>query len=293
MEKYFVRKEFIKLRISGKTNKECEKLLRERYEVSYDRRTLRRWWKRFNEDNEWDLRDIPQIPNKLPIKFSEEEKEVVERIRKNFGYGPKKTRIQAQNEGVDMSISTVKRIIKQTGLSKGSKMEGTKLKWVRFERPYPNDMWQIDGDENDDGTWRIPVIDDCSRYCLGVYEIKNNTTEATIIILEDCIRRHGKPKQILTDNGPEFGGTSKDSDFDKWCEKQEIIHIRSGVHKPTTVGKVSAIQRTIQAELPHWKGDLELWRMMYNHERPHESLRGLTPAVVYFQFKRHRKHYEL
>ena len=293
MEKYFVRKEFIKLRISGKTNKECEKLLRERYEVSYDRRTLRRWWKRFNEDNEWYLRDIPQIPNKLPIKFSEEEKEVVERIRKNFGYGPKKTRIQAQNEGVDMSISTVKRIIKQTGLSKGSKMEGTKLKWVRFERPYPNDMWQIDGDENDDGTWRIPVIDDCSRYCLGVYEIKNNTTEATIIILEDCIRRHGKPKQILTDNGPEFGGTSKDSDFDKWCEKQEIIHIRSGVHKPTTVGKVSAIQRTIQAELPHWKGDLELWRMMYNHERPHESLRGLTPAVVYFQFKRHRKHYEL
>ena len=293
MEKYFVRKEFIKLRISGKTNKECEKLLRERYEVSYDRRTLRRWWKRFNEDNEWDLRDIPQIPNKLPIKFSEEEKEVVERIRKNFGYGPKKTRIQAQNEGVDMSISTVKRIIKQTGLSKGSKMEGTKLKWVRFERPYPNDMWQIDGDENDDGTWRIPVIDDCSRYCLGVYEIKNNTTEATIIILEDCIRRHGKPKQILTDNGPEFGGTSKDSDFDKWCEKQEIIHIRSGVHKPTTVGKVSAIQRTIQAELPHWKGDLELWRMMYNHERPHESLRGLTPAVVYFQFKRHKKHYTL
>ena len=97
----------------------------------------------------------------------------------------------------------------------------------------------------------------------------------------------------MTDNGPEFGGTSKDSDFDKWCDKQGIIHIRSGLHKPTTVGKVSAIQRTIQAELPHWKGDLELWRMMYNHERPHESLRGLTPATVYFQFKRHKKHYEL
>ena len=172
-------------------------------------------------------------------------------------------------------------------------MEGIKLKWVRFERPYPNDMWQIDGDENNDGTWRVPVEDDCSRFCLGVYEIPHNTTQAMIAILEDCIQRHGKPKQILTDNGPEFGGTSKDSDFDKWCEKHEIIHIRSGIHKPTTVGKVSAIQRTIQAELPHWKGDLELWRMMYNHERPHESLRGLTPAVVYFQFKRHKKHYEL
>ncbi len=111
-----------------------------------------------------------------------------------------------------------------------------------------------------------------------------------IAILEDCIRRHGKPKQILTDNGPEFGGVKgNDSEFDKWCDKHGIIHIHSGAHKPATVGKVSAIQRTIQAELPHWKGDLKLWRMMYNHE----SLRGLTPATVYFQFKRHKKHYEL
>ena len=289
MKKSVLRREFIKLRIAGKTNKECQKLLG----IDFDRRTLRRWWNRFNEEDKWDLEDADKTPNKIQIKFTSREREVVTKIGKKFGYGPKKTRIQAQNGGVDMSISTVKRIIKQTGLSKGSKMEGTKLKWVRFERPYPNDMWQIDGDENDDGTWRIPVEDDCSRYCLGVYNVEHNNTETIIAILEDCIKRHGKPKQILTDNGPEFGGTSKDSEFDKWCDKQDIIHIRSGIHKPTTVGKVSAIQRTIQAELEHWKGDTELWRMMYNHERPHESLRGLTPAVVYFQFRRHKKHYEL
>jgi len=292
MEKHVVRREFLKLKNKDISYNQCQRILEERFGKRYTTRTLKNWWKRHNT-TEWDLRDTPQTPNKLPTKFSEEEKRVVERIRKRFDYGPKKTRIQAQEEGIGMSISTIKRIIKQTGLSKGSKMEGVKLKWVRFERPYPNDMWQIDGDENDDGTWKVPVIDDCSRYCLGVYEIEHNTTEATIAILEDCIRKHGKPKQILTDNGPEFGGLSKDSDFDKWCEKQGIIHIRSGVHKPTTVGKVSAIQRTIQAELPHWKGDLELWRMMYNHERPHESLRGLTPATVYFQFRRHKKHYEL
>ena len=293
MEKHTIRKEFLKLKNKDLSYKQCQDELEKRFGIRKSIRTLKRWVNRFVEDDEWDLRDTPQIPSKLPIKFSEEEKKVVERIRKNFGYGPKKTRIQAQSEGIEMSLSTVKRIIKSSGLSKGSKMEGIKLKWVRFERPYPNDMWQTDGDENEDGTWRVPVEDDCSRYCLGVYEIENNTTEAMITILEDCIRRHGKPKQILTDNGPEFGGTSKDSDFDKWCEKQGIIHIRSGVHKPTTVGKVSAIQRTIQAELQHWNGDTELWRMMYNHERPHESLRGLTPAVVYFQFKRHKKHYEL
>lgn len=293
MKKHAVRREFLKLKNKDLSYKQCQIELENRFEIRKSIRTLKRWTKRFLEDDEWDLKDTPQIPNKLSIKFFEGEKKIVEKIRKNFGYGPKKTRIQAQKEGVDMSISTVKRIIKETGLSRGSPMEGTKLKWVRFERPYPNDMWQIDGDENDDGTWRVPVVDDCSRFCLGVYDIKDNTTEAMITILEDCIKRHGKPKQILTDNGPEFGGTSIDSEFDKWCNKQDIIHIRSGIHKPTTVGKVSAIQRTIQAEIEHWKGDTELWRMMYNHERPHESLRGLTPADVYFQFKRHKKHFEL
>lgn len=292
MNKPVIRREFFKLKLKDKSYKKCQEEIEIRFGKRFEIRTLKRWQKRLNE-TDWDLNDIPQIPNKLPTKFSDEEKKSISEIRMRFGYGPKKTRIQAQKSGVDMSISTIKRIIKSSGLSRGSKMEGIKLKWVRFERPYPNDMWQIDGDENDDGTWRVPVEDDCSRFCLGVYKIKNNTTEAMIAILEDCISRHGEPKQILTDNGPEFGGTSKDSDFDKWCEKRGIIHIRSGIHKPTTVGKVSAIQRTIQAELPHWKGDLELWRMMYNHERPHESLRGLTPADVYFQFKRHRKHYEL
>lgn len=292
MQKHVKRREFLKLKNKGLSYKQCQKELKENFGIDVTILTLKRWNKRFLT-SDWDLKDISQRPKKVNQMFSEEERKVVERIRKNFGYGPKKTRIQAQNEGIEMSISTIKRIIKSSGLSKGSKMEGTKLKWVRFERDNPNSMWQIDGDENDDGTWRVPVVDDCSRYCLGVYEVKNNTTDAMITILEDCIRRHGKPREVLTDNGPEFGGTSKDSDFDKWCEKRGIDHLRSGIHKPTTVGKVSAIQRTIQAEIEHWKGDLELWRMMYNHERPHESLRGLTPSAVYFQFKRHQKHYEL
>lgn len=294
MEKHTKRREFLKLKNRGLSYSQCQNELKRILNIDVSIPTLKRWNKRFREDDEWDLKDTPQIPNKLPIKFSKKDKEIVTQIRKMFRYGPKKTRIQAQRKGIKMSLSSIKRIIKSSGLSKGSKMDGVKLKWVRFERPYPNDMWQIDGDQNDDGTWRVPVEDDCSRYCLGVYEIKECTTEAMIMILEDCIKKHGKPKQILTDNGHEFGGPKGwDSEFDKWCERQGIIHIRSGVHKPTTVGKLSAIQKTIEQELPNWNNDTELWRMMYNHERPHESLRGLTPANVYFQFKRHKKHYEL
>lgn len=296
MDKYVIRKEYIRLRINGKTNKECEKYIKENFGIHYDRRTLRRWWNKFNSKEGWDLQDISQRPNKLHVKYSEEEKKIITNIREQFKYGAKKIRVLAQREGVHMSISSIKRVIKGSGLSRGSKMEGRILrpKWVRFERPDPNYMWQIDGDENDDGTWRVPVIDDCSRYCLGVFEIKHNTTEEMIRILEYLIEIHGKPKQLLTDNGSEFGGPKGwDSKFDKWCDKMGIIHIRSGVHKPTTVGKVSAIQRTIDFELADCNNDIELWRYRYNHIRPHESLRMLTPATIYFQFRRHKKHYEL
>lgn len=292
MEKHTKRREFLKLKNKGLSYKQCQIELKLKFDIDVSIPTLKRWNRRFLMDN-WDLRDTTQRPLKLLVKFSKEEKNIVIEIRKNYNYGPKKIRIQAQRKGVFMSLSTVKRVIKSGGLSRGSKMEGAKLKWVRFERPDPNYMWQIDGDQNDDGTWRVPVIDDCSRYCLKVKVMKSQTTKAMTAFLDEIIAIHGKPRQILTDNGPEFGGTSKDSDFDKWCKKRGIQHIRSGVHKPTTVGKVSAIQRTIESELPHWNSDLELWRMRYNHDRPHESLRGLTPATVYFQFRRHKKHYEL
>ena len=56
---------------------------------------------------------------------------------------------------------------------------------------------------------------------------------------------HGKPREILTDNCPEFGERSKDSGFDKWRVKNGILHIRSGIHKLTTVGQVGRIQFTI------------------------------------------------
>jgi len=79
----------------------------------------------------------------IHLKFSGKDKQIIKDLRDRFGYGPKKIRIKAQRKGVNMSISTIRRIIKQKGLSKGSKMEGMVLrpKWVRFERPYPNDMW--------------------------------------------------------------------------------------------------------------------------------------------------------
>lgn len=294
MKKHVIRREFLKLKISSKSYKECRIILESKFKKKLGLRTLKYWWKRFNGDDQWDLRDIPQRPKKLQVKFSEEERETVINLRKSQIYSAYQLRIKLKEKGITMSEATIKRIIRKSGLSRGNKMEGMRLSWVFFERPDPNYMWQIDGTQLGDGRWILPVIDDHSRYCIAVIVCDSMDTETVTKFLEQCIAQHGKPRQILTDNGSEFGGPRGwDSMFDKWCEKQGIEHLRSRVREPTTVGKVSAIQQTIMRELPACNYDLEKWRMRYNHERPHRSLHGLTPAIVYFQFKRHKKHYEL
>ena len=292
MKKEIIRRHALVIRTEGKTYPEIIKVLEERFNVKVSQRTLRRWWKKLST-TEWDLRDTPQRPHTIHKKFSERDKQRVVAYRKEEGYSSQKLRLKLQEREIFMSESTIKRIVKGHGLSNGNKMEGIKLKWVRFERDNPNSMWQIDGTELSNSKQLVIVEDDCSRYCLGAMIFDSLTTANMIEILEKCIAMHGKPREILTDNGHEFGGTWRDSQFDEWCNKQGIIHIRAGIHKATTLGKIGAIQQTYFREISYCNNDLEAWRLRYNHERPHESLRGFVPAKIYFQFKRHRKHYEL
>jgi transposase InsO family protein len=293
LKREIIRREAIKLKLQNKTSKEIIDYLKQRFDYPITRMTLSRWMNRFNQ-TEWDFKDISQRPKTIHKKFTEQDKLLVVEQRKKQGYSSQKLRINLRNKNIFMSESTIKRIVKGYGLSNGNKMEGIRLKWVRFERDNPNSMWQMDGTELQDGRWLVIVEDDCSRYCVGAMIFDSLTTANMILLLEECIRMHGKPREILTDNGHEFGGVKgNDSQFDRWCEKQGILHIRTGIHKATTLGKIGAIQQTYFREIVYCNNDLEAWRKRYNCDRPHESLRMLTPLVVYFQYKRHKKHYDL
>ncbi len=292
MKKEIIRREAIKLKLQRKTYKEIIAFLKERFDHQITKMTLIRWMKKL-DNSDWDLKDISTKPHNIHYKFTDKDRMNVVSLRRQYGYSSQKLRIKLSEKKIFMSESTVKMIVKDNHLSNGNKMEGYKLKWVRFERDTPNSMWQIDGTELPDGNWLVLVEDDCSRYCVGEMIFDTLTTKNMILLLEHCIKMHGKPRELLTDNGHEFGGTWKDSQFDKWCEKKGIIHIRTSIHKPTTLGKMGALQQTYFREISYCNNDIEAWRMRYNFERPHESLRGLTPLVVYFQYRRHKKHYEL
>ncbi len=288
MKKEIARREFLKLKLGGCSYTTCQQVLLQEHTFSASILTLKRWWKRFNQWD-WNLRDTSRRPHRIRYWYAQEDFDEVTALRKQTGYSA----YQLRQKGISMSESMIKQVIKGSGLSRGNNMEGMRLKWIRFERDTPNSMWQLDGTQQEDGSWILPIEDDCSRYCVAIGIMEHMTTENVIQLLEEAIQMHGKPREILTDNGSEFGGNSKkENAFDAWCARRGIIHIRSGIHKPTTVGKVSRLQYTIVYELPYCRNDLEFFRWRYNCDRPHRSLHGLTPHQVYFGWKRHKKYKE-
>ncbi len=111
------------------------------------------------------------------------------------------------------------------------------------------------------------------------------TTDIVINLIDKLIKLYGKSKQILTDNGSQYGLKSKHSRFDRQLRRRNIKHIRGTVHSPTTQGKVERLLQTFKREFKYFNGDVELWRMNYNHLKPHMSLENKTPDEIYNDFR--------
>lgn len=281
MKKEEIRKEFFKLRVKHHSFNQCRKIIQSQFGYGVALRTLYRWNKKLNEGN-WNLCDDSKKPKTIHTKITRETEESIIKIRNKTGWGQERIA-----EYVDASHWSINKILNKYNLTSPSKRKKKRNKYVRFEREHPNTLWQIDhSDQKVEGKWLVSVIDDCSRYSIGLVAVNSVTTEIVTSILDELIKKNGLPSQILSDNGSAYGSKSKHSRFDRWCNRRGIQHIRSAVHSPTTCGKIERLFQTIKRELNYCNEDLDLFRMRYNHFRSHKSLGNKTPAQVYFDFAR-------
>ena len=282
MKKEEVRKEFFKLRHKGFSYAKCKTLIASQFDYYVTARTLKRWNARL-ETGSWNLMDNSRKPRTIHYKVNPKLIKTVCDIRQKTGWGQDKIK---QNIGISISATTIKRIIRKQGLAREVKHKGRRIKWVRWQRKHANSLWQIDhtDEQNRFDCYTLSILDDCSRYSLALVKMKSVTTSAVICVLNELIKIHGKPREILTDNGSAYGGKNKHSKFDRWCNRNGIKHIRSTIHCPTTCGKVERLFKTIDEEIDFCNNDLERFRMRYNCFRPHSSLLGKTPAEIYFSW---------
>lgn len=280
MIKEEIRREFLKLKNKGHSYAQCKNILKATYSFETTIRTLKRWVRRLDEGS-WNLKDNSKRPHTIHYKINDELKTQVVKFRKKTGWGEDKLALH-----FPLSHTAINIILNERNLCRETKNKGKRLKWVRWQRDHPNSLWQID--HTDEQTlfscYTLSVLDDCSRYSLALVKLKHVTTRVVTHILDNLIKIHGKPREILTDNGSAYGSKSKHSKFDRWCRRRGIRHIRTKIHSPTTNGKVERLFKTMDSELEYCNNDLELFRMRYNNSRPHKSLQGKNPADIYFSF---------
>lgn len=283
MKKEIIRKEFLKLRIKQCSYSKCKTQLKELYEFNVSIRTLKRWQKRFSKENLWNLMDDSKKPKNIYYKITAKSKEEIINLRKKTGWGAKRLKRILKHE---LAHSTINQIIKEEGLTRKEGNRGARAKYIRFQRKHTNSLWHVDDSEFGEEEKIIAVIDDCSRYCLGILHVNTVNTNVVTKFLDELIKKFGKPEQIISDNGSPYGLKSKHSKFDRWCRRNNILHIRTRVKRPQTNGKVERLFQTIGKEISFCKKDLENFRYRYNHFRPHESLNWQTPSQVFNDFNR-------
>lgn len=287
MKKEEIRREFFKLRLKQNSYSKCQRILESKFKFKVHKRTLKRWQQRFKQEKIWDYKDKSKRPNKIYYNVtSNAEKEIVD-LRSKTGWGARK--LYQYLKHLDISQRTISFILKKNDLTRKEHNRGQRAKYVRFERKHSNSLWHIDDSEFDKKGKIIAVVDDATRYCLGILYVPTVTTLVVTEFLNNLIKKFGSPKQIISDNGAPYGLKSKYSKFDVWCRRRKIEHIRTRVKRPQTNGKVERIFGTIDKEIKFCNNDLELFRLRYNHYRPHESLFSKTPAEEYNSFERKLK----
>ena len=281
MKKEEIRKEFFKLKNKGHTSNQCRKILFVQFGYEVCKRTLQRWNCNLNR-NDWDLCDKSKRPKTIHYKITPKIEERIILIKKKTGWGAEKI-----EDFVNLGHTTINKILKKHNLTIPNPNKKKRVKYVRWQRKHPNSLWQMDtSDQKIEGKYCFAVIDDCSRYCLGLFGLNSVSTDAIIQVLDTLFKIHGKPREILTDNGNIFGFKSKHSKFDRALNRRGIKHIRTAIHSPTTSGKIKRFFQTLDKEFKFCNKDAELFRMRYNHFRPHMSLENKSPSEVYFDFSK-------
>jgi len=171
-----------------------------------------------------------------------------------------------------------------------------------FEHAVPNALWQMDFKGRvrlHGGAWLHPltVIDDHSRFAVGLAACADQQTHTVQARLETTFRHHGLPEAIYVDNGSPWGGGQPGqwTPLRLWLLKLGIKTIHSRPYHPQGRGKNERFHRSLKAEVlalsvlqgfEDAQAAFDRWRHIYNRERPHQSLGFATPAELYRPSKR-------
>jgi transposase InsO family protein len=270
----------------------------DRYGVS--RQSVHAWLARYREEGPPGLADRSHKVHAHPWQIAAElEAAVCELRRAHRKWGPKRLVFEMGRRGLGtVTRSTVYRVLVRNQLIEPRSRRRRRQDYVRWERPVPMQLWQLDVTASaflDDGTEVkiVTGIDDHSRYCVIARAVMRATARPVCRAFVEAMAVYGVPEEVLTDNGTVFTGRflrprPAEVLFERICRENGISQRLTRPRSPTTTGKIERLHQSLQLELLEVHGPfaslaalqaaLDAWRQEYNTDRPHQSLDMAFPA---------------
>lgn len=289
-----LRLEFVEKAIKESAN--MRELCRQ-YEISPT--TGYKWLGRYQTGGKEALSDRSRRPHHSPNQTPSDVELLIRAVREEHpAWGGRKIKAYLERKGKNNipAPSTITAILhRQNGIDP---IESKKRQaFQRFEMERPNQLWQMDFKGYfalEEGGYCHPltVLDDHSRFLLGLKACPNETSQTVQEQLSMVFRCYGLPERMLMDNGPPWGD-DKDSPhtiLTAWLIRLGVRISHGRPYHPQTQGKSERLHRTLKDELlsRYTLNDLDdcqihfdHWRDLYNNERPHEALDMQSPTSRY------------
>ena len=164
---------------------------------------------------------------------------------------------------------------------RGMGRQGLLLKPTR-----PNEHWSMDfvSDALSDGRRfrALTMMDNFTRESVAIEVDSSLSGERVTRVLDWLKMTHGLPETIIVDNGPEFTSRAMLA----WSVDNQVNLQFIDPGKPVQNAYIESFNGRLRDEClnQHWfknlreaKTIIEAWRVDYNRERPHSSLKNLAP----------------
>lgn len=275
-------------------------------EYGYSRQHLHKLLARFKQGGIDAVDPRPRRPGTSPQSTSDVVRERIVELRlalvkEGLDAGPVTIAWHLQREGHQApSTSTIRRILHTAGLVVPEPKKRPRSSYHRFAAAQPNECWQsdfthwtlADGTPEGQDTEIINWLDDHSRMLLWSTAHQPVTGDTVVDTFVETASLHGYPASTLTDNGRVYTAKSGGgrNAFEYLISMLGITQKNGRAYHPQTQGKVERLQQTQKkwlAQQPpartiaELQTQLDRFRDLYNHHRPHRELGRHTPASAY------------
>ncbi|MEM6304398.1 MAG: IS3 family transposase [Pseudomonadota bacterium] len=211
---------------------------------------------------------------------------------KHRRYGYRMLHAKLVREGFRVNVKAVERIYREERLwlrrTKRKKIpkEGREGGWCPIAA---NQRWSLDFTCDALANGRkfrtANIKDDCTRECPAIEADFSLPGERVVEMLQRVAQERGYPDILVVDNGPELRGRA----LDAWADDHGVQLYFIDPGKPTQNAYIESFNGRFRDEClnQHWftsigeaREIIEEWRIDYNTERPHSSLKYQTPGRV-------------